>query len=123
MIHDLTKSGAEPLKIKAHILQKSKIHNTHICLDSIYNNRKGISQSILRVRPPIDTWFDLMSKTRKFKLIKSSQEGVTNSLFIPHCGSIKLANIFNTVFIFDSTYKSNKYSMSFFQIIGVTSEN
>ncbi|KAH9816677.1 hypothetical protein DFH28DRAFT_890618, partial [Melampsora americana] len=78
MIHELTKSGAKPLEIKARILEKSTIHNSHIRLDSIYNERKKISRSILQERPPIEALFDLMSKTRKFELIKSSQEGLTN---------------------------------------------
>ena len=42
-------------------------------------------------------------------------------LFWIHPDSVKLLNAFNIVLMMDSTYKTNRYRIPLFEIVGVTS--
>ena len=50
---------------------------------------------------------------------ESSQ--VVSDIFWTHPDSMKSLNAFNIVLLMDSTYKTNKYRLSLFEIVGVTS--
>ena len=54
--------------------------------------------------------------------IKEKPESqIVQDIFWTHPTSVKLFNNFPTVLIIDSTYKTNLYRMSLFEIVGVTS--
>ncbi|XP_068477380.1 PKS-NRPS hybrid synthetase cheA-like [Phaseolus vulgaris] len=46
---------------------------------------------------------------------------VMQDLFWTHPDSVKLLNAFNIVLMMDSTYKTNRYKMPLFEVVGVTS--
>ena len=50
-----------------------------------------------------------------------SESTTIEDIFWAHPTSVKLFNNFPTVFIMDSTYKTNMYKMPMFEIVGVTS--
>ncbi|CAK8563106.1 unnamed protein product [Lathyrus sativus] len=53
---------------------------------------------------------------------QTCDDGVTiRDIFWTHPDSIKLFNTFSTVLILDSTYKTNKYRVLLFEMVGVTS--
>ena len=47
---------------------------------------------------------------------------VVSDLFWTHPDAVKLLNLFNIVFLMDSTYKTNKYWLPLLEIVGVTSK-
>jgi len=49
------------------------------------------------------------------------ESNVVSDLFWTHPDAVKLLNSFNTVFLIDSTYKTNKYRLPLLEIVGVTS--
>jgi len=51
----------------------------------------------------------------------NSEETTLQDIFFAHPTSIKLLNTFPTVLVMDSTYKTNTYRMSLFEIVGCTS--
>ncbi|GKD29422.1 PKS-NRPS hybrid synthetase, partial [Tanacetum coccineum] len=55
--------------------------------------------------------------------VDHDSEGRITRLFIIHPLSLKLARIFSNVFVMDFTYKTNKYKMPLFDIIGVSCFN
>jgi len=46
---------------------------------------------------------------------------VVQNLFWTHPDSVKLLNAFNIVLMIENTYKTNKYRMPLFEVVGVTS--
>ena len=46
---------------------------------------------------------------------------VVQDLFWTHLDLVKLLNAFNIVFMMDNTYKTNRYKMLLFEVVGVTS--
>ncbi|CAK8562203.1 unnamed protein product [Lathyrus sativus] len=53
---------------------------------------------------------------------RTCDNGVTvRDIFWTHSNSIKLFNTFSTVLILHSTYKTNKYRLLLFEMVGVTS--
>ena len=51
----------------------------------------------------------------------NSEETTLQDIFFAHPKSIKLLNMFPTVLVLDSTYKTNIYRMPLFEIVGCTS--
>jgi len=51
----------------------------------------------------------------------NSEETTLEDIFFAHPESINMLNTFPTVLVMDSTYKTNFYRMSLFEIVGVTS--
>jgi len=51
----------------------------------------------------------------------NSNEITLEDIFFAHPESIKLLNTFPTILVVDSTYKTNNYRMSLFEIVGCTS--
>lgn len=55
-----------------------------------------------------------------FNYLEDCDHNITN-LFMCHKKSIQLAKCFPHVFVLDCTYKTNKYKMPLFEIVGITS--
>ena len=49
------------------------------------------------------------------------RKNVVQDLFWTHPDSVKLLNAFNIVLMMDSTYKTNRYRMPLFEVVGATS--
>jgi len=56
-----------------------------------------------------------------FNYITVSWSKTVQDIFFAHPESEKLFNTFSTVLVMDSTYKTNQYKMSLFEIVGLTS--
>jgi len=52
---------------------------------------------------------------------KQSESTTIEDIFWAHLTSVKLFNNFPTILVMDSTYKTNMYKMSMFEVVGVTS--
>ncbi|KEH29308.1 transmembrane protein, putative [Medicago truncatula] len=67
----------------------------------------------------------LISKLEKNQYVyftrANSEETTLEDLFFAHPDSIDMLHTFPTVLVMDSTYKTNTYRMSLFEIFGVTS--
>lgn len=71
--------------------------------------------------PPMDALINELDKNGlSYSIARNSEQKVTH-LFFAFPDSVKLARRYNTVVIFDSTYKTNKFKMPLFQMVGVTS--
>jgi len=51
---------------------------------------------------------------------KSSSSSIVSDILWTHPDAVKLLNAFNVVFLMDMTYKTNKYRLPLFEIVGVT---
>ena len=51
---------------------------------------------------------------------KSSSSNIVSDILWTHPDAVKLLNAFNVVFLMDMTYKTNKYRLPLFEIVGVT---
>ncbi|CAJ2651984.1 unnamed protein product, partial [Trifolium pratense] len=58
-----------------------------------------------------------------FKVRTVGESDTIQDLFLAHRKSIQLFNTFNDVLLMDSTYKTNRYKMPLFEIVGCTSTN
>jgi len=67
----------------------------------------------------------LITKLEKHQYVyftrANSEETTLKDLFFAHRDSTDILNTFSTVLVMDSTYKTNTYQMSLFEIVGVTS--
>jgi hypothetical protein len=67
----------------------------------------------------------LISKLEKHKYVyftrANSEETTLEDIFFAHPESIDMLNTFPIVLVMDSTYKTNTYRMSLFEIVGVFS--
>lgn len=72
-------------------------------------------------RTEIQQLLKLMGDNNYVSRYRTSDDGViVRDIFWTHPDSIKLFNMFSTVLIIDSTYKTNKYKVPLLKIMGVT---
>ncbi|XP_058747045.1 uncharacterized protein LOC131620037 [Vicia villosa] len=102
---------------------ETKLHGHLVVCQLNREEMDSISElSMIKVEPR-NILADLKRKRpNSVSNIKAYEDKDTvRDIFWTHPESIKLFNIFLTVLIIDSTYKTNKYRLPFLEIVGVTS--
>ena len=116
---DMTKSLTVPRNILTNLKQNNKESVTTIKVYNVRTRwRKGERGNMTELQY-------LISKLVEHKYVYytrcNSEETTLKDLFFAYPESIKLLNTFPTVLVMDSTYKTNNYRMSLFEIVGCTS--
>ncbi|XP_058761441.1 protein FAR1-RELATED SEQUENCE 5-like [Vicia villosa] len=91
-------------------------------IKQVYNERYRLNIAKIGLRSEMQQLLKLMGDNQYVSRYKACEYKVTvRDIFWTHPESINLFNIFLTVFIIDSTYKTNNYRIPLLEIVGVTS--
>jgi hypothetical protein len=101
------------------ILRK-EFTNNHSMAKEIYNEPITSRAEELRGRGPIKALVELISCSNYFDKVQLV-EGVVDCVFFMHQSSINMCQTFDTVFLLDCTYKTNKFGMPLLNMVGITS--
>jgi len=117
----LTKSLVQPKNILMNSKGKKECMTN---IKQVYNARRRIKKSS---RDDMSKVQHLIAKLEDYKYVYLTiiqcEDSTIKDIFWAHPEYIKLFNDFSTVLIMDSTYKTNMYKMSLFEIVGFTSTN
>ncbi|XP_068498498.1 protein FAR-RED ELONGATED HYPOCOTYL 3-like [Phaseolus vulgaris] len=108
MLVHMTKSTVKPGNILCTLKENNEDNMTTIKL--VYNARYLYKRS-----------GQLLLMTKRYTCRKkSSSSNIVSDILWNHPDAVKLLNAFNVVFLMDMTYKTNKYRLPLFEIVGVT---
>ncbi|CAK8536513.1 unnamed protein product [Lathyrus sativus] len=117
---DLTKRKVPPRHILLSLQEQDPDNVTRIT--QIYKQKSTIVKNIRGSRSEIQHLFKLIEEAGYvYWSRKRDDSEVIRDIFWAHPDSVKLLNIFPTVLVMDSTYKTNKYRQPLFEIVGMTS--
>nr|XP_043621863.1 protein FAR1-RELATED SEQUENCE 5-like [Erigeron canadensis] len=120
-VKDMTLAGIPPREILSTLRQQTP--NLPAVSRTIYNLKAKIRKDNLRNKSMVSSLFEELEKSGfSYDILRNSKGHITN-LFIAHPLSVKLAKVFPNIFVMDCTYKTNKYDMTFLDIIGVSCFN
>lgn len=115
-----TKGHVKAKRIFANL--KERFPNNVSTIKSVYNARQRMR---VRDREGLSMIQYLLKKLKENEYVfhyKDDADGkVVTSLFMCHKKSIELGKCFPNVFVLDCTYKTNKYKMPLFEIVGIAS--
>jgi len=119
-VRDLTKSEVLPRNILINL--KSKRQHCMTNIKQVYNERQQIWKSNRGDKTVLQFLISKLEEHNYVYFPRTQSESTTiEDIFWAHPTSVKLFNNFPTVLVMDSTYKTNMYKMSMFEIVGVTS--
>jgi len=101
------------------ILRK-KFANIHSTAKEIYSELVIARAKELRNCGPIETLVELISYYDYFSKVRLV-EGAVDCVFFMHQSSINMCQTFNTIFLLDCKYKTNKFGMPLLNVVGITS--
>ncbi|KAK2382991.1 hypothetical protein QL285_070490 [Trifolium repens] len=118
----MTKNHVKPRS--KHILSTIRSKNLESSTTSkhIYNVRQRMRSEAQGGRTEIQQLFKCLSDgnyTHGRRLLSDNQ--TVSDIFFAHPESIKLFNLFPTMLLLDSTYKTNKYRLPLLEFVGTTS--
>lgn len=87
---------------------------------AINNLKAKLRRTILAGRTPIEALLDNLVENKYLFSHQTSADKAITHLFFAHPHSVKLSNMFPTVFLLDCTYKTNVFKMPLLNIVGVT---
>ncbi|XP_068503635.1 protein FAR1-RELATED SEQUENCE 5-like, partial [Phaseolus vulgaris] len=120
MLMDMTNSSVKP----RNILLTMKEHNEKnmTTIKQVYNARYLYKKSVRGDRTEMQQLMMLLERGMYVHWFRFEEgTNVVQDLFWTHPDSVKLLNSFNIVLMMDSTYKTNRYRMPLFEVVGVTS--
>ncbi len=94
--------------------------NSHSTTREIYNELVAARVEELKGRGPIEALVELISCSDYFSKVWL-MEGVVDYVFFMHQSSVNMCQTFDTVFLLDCTYKTNKFGMPLLNVVGITS--
>jgi hypothetical protein len=119
-VHQLTRNLVAPKIILNTLKEKNKDLKTN--MKQIYNERQRYKHDLRGEMTEIQQLLKCLEAHKYFHKFRTNGESTTlQDIFWAHPDSVKLFNTFPTVLLMDSTYKTNKYKMPLFEIVGVTS--
>jgi len=117
---DMTKILAKPRNILTDFKERNKESVTLI--NQVYNARTRWRKGQRKDKTKLQYLITKLEKHQYVYFTKANREETTlEDLFFAHPDSIDMLNTFPTVLVMDSTYNTNTYRMSLFEIVGVTS--
>ncbi|XP_068486516.1 protein FAR-RED IMPAIRED RESPONSE 1-like [Phaseolus vulgaris] len=120
MLMDMTKSSVKP----RNILLTMKEHNEKnvSTIKQVYNVLYMYKKSVRGDRTEMQQLIMLLDRDMYVHWSRFEEgTNVVQDLFWTHPDLVKLLNAFNIVLMMDSTYKTNRYRMPLFEVVGVTS--
>jgi hypothetical protein len=101
------------------ILRK-EFANSHSTAREIYNKLVVARAEELRGHRPIEALVELISCSDYFSKVRLV-EGVVDCVFFMHQSSVSMCQTFDTVFLLNYTYKTNKFGMPLLNVVGIMS--
>lgn len=119
-VDELTKYHVAPRHILSSLRDRDTENVTSIY--QIYKRRSTYRKNLMGPRTDMQHLLKLL-EAEKYTCWSRTHEdsNVVRDMFWTHTDSITLLNMFPLVLIMDSTYKTNKYRLPLFEIVGVTS--
>ncbi|XP_021741929.1 protein FAR1-RELATED SEQUENCE 5-like [Chenopodium quinoa] len=121
VVRDLTKSKVAPRNIMATIAEQ--FPGDHPNIRHIYNCRNDLRAEMSDGRGVVQQFLHLARESKYLFWVKADEEGVLQHAFMVHPVTVNILRTYPHVIGMDSTYKTNRYGMSFFEIVGVTPTN
>ena len=115
MTKSMVKRRNIPFMLKEHNV------NSYTIIKQVYNARNLYRSSIRDNNTEMQQLMKLLEWDQYIHWHKLKNEDVVRDIFWSHPDVVKLSNVCNLVFLIDSTYKTNKYMLLLFDIVGVTS--
>ncbi|XP_050918686.1 uncharacterized protein LOC127136133 [Lathyrus oleraceus] len=117
---DMTLNLVKPKNILATLKRKRLENISNI--KQVYNIRYQTNKALKGDRSEMQQLLQQFDDNSYVSTYRICKDGVNvRDIFYTHPGSIKLSNTFPTVLILDSTYKTNKYKLILFEMVGVIS--
>ena len=117
-IEAMSACGFAPKDIISNI--RKEFNNTNSTARDVYNVLRTARAKELGERKPIEALVEMISSPDYYSKVQLV-DGVINCVFFMHEASVSLCKTFNTVFLLDCTYKTNKFGMPLLNVVGITS--
>ncbi|XP_021736434.1 uncharacterized protein LOC110702983 [Chenopodium quinoa] len=121
VVRDMTKSKVTPCNIMAAIAEQ--FPNDHPNIRIIYNCRNDLRTEMSDGRGVVHQFIHLARQSQYIYWVMSDDLGVLQHAFMMHPITVNILRTYPYVIGMDSTYKTNRYGMPFFEIVGVTPKN
>ncbi|MBW0563781.1 hypothetical protein O181_103496 [Austropuccinia psidii MF-1] len=121
-IAQMSESLLMPSQIKAQLCSQRE-YDRPVILQDTYKKVKKIKKDKLQGRRPTDALFDTLKKESFVWTSARDSVGHITSLFFTHPLGIKLLHGFPHISLMDYSYKTNKFKMLLFHIVGFSSTN
>ncbi|XP_021764019.1 protein FAR1-RELATED SEQUENCE 5-like [Chenopodium quinoa] len=120
VVRNMTKSKVAPRNIMATIAEQ--FPQDHPNIRHIYNCRNDFRTEMSDGRGVIQ-FLHLARQSQYVYWVLSDDQGVLQHAFMAHPVMVDILRTYPYVIGMDSTYKTNRYGMPFFKIVGVTPTN
>ncbi|XP_021741336.1 protein FAR1-RELATED SEQUENCE 5-like [Chenopodium quinoa] len=120
VVRDMTKSKVAPRNIMATIAEQ--FPDDHPNIRHIYNCRNDLRTEMSDGRG-VKQFLHLARQSQHLYWVMSDDLSVLQHAFILHPVKVDILRTYPYVIDMDSTYKTNRYGMPFFEIVGVTPTN
>ncbi|XP_021769719.1 protein FAR1-RELATED SEQUENCE 5-like [Chenopodium quinoa] len=121
VVQDMTKSKVAPRNIMATIAEQ--FPDDHPNIRHIYNCRNDLRAEMSDGRGVVQQFLHLARESRYIYWVMSDDVSVLQHAFMVHPITVNILRTYPYVIGMDSTYKTNRYGMPFFEIVGVTPTN
>ncbi|XP_021774364.1 protein FAR1-RELATED SEQUENCE 5-like [Chenopodium quinoa] len=121
VVRDMMKSNVAPRNIMATIAEQFPADHPNI--RHIYNCRNDFREEMSDRRGVVQQFLHLARQSQYVYWVMSDDEGVLQHAFMAHPVMVDILRTYPYVIGMDSTYKTNRYGMPFFEIVSVTPTN
>lgn len=121
VVRDMTKSKVAPRNIMATVAEQ--FPDDHPNIRHIYNCRNDLRTEMSEGRGVVQQFLHLARQSHYIYWVMADDLGVLQHAFMVHPITVNILRTFPHVIGMDSTYKTNRYGMPFFEIVGVTPTN
>ncbi|XP_065850211.1 protein FAR1-RELATED SEQUENCE 5-like [Euphorbia lathyris] len=119
IVRDMSSYQAKPCAIMTALRTKHPEDNPTI--KHVYNYRDRLRKDGFEGRDMISQFFHLAVTNKYYHAsLADSETNVLTHVFMAHPASVELLRTYHWYIGMDSTYKTNKYRMPFFEIVGMT---
>jgi hypothetical protein len=119
---EMTRNLIAPRNIFATLKERDPDNKTN--QKQVYNARHRLKLAMRASMTEMQHLFKKLAENNYFfksRSVDVDGSSVVRDVFFAHHKSVSLFNSFPTVLVMDSTYKTNKYKMPLFEIVGFTS--
>ncbi|XP_021721041.1 protein FAR1-RELATED SEQUENCE 5-like [Chenopodium quinoa] len=121
VVRDMTKSKVAPRNIMATVVEQ--FPDDHPNIRHIYNFRNFFRMKMSEGKGVVQQFLHLARQSQYIYWVMADDLGVLQHAFMVHPITVNILRTYPHVIGMDSTYKTNRYGMPFFEIVGVTPTN
>ncbi|XP_021775081.1 protein FAR1-RELATED SEQUENCE 6-like [Chenopodium quinoa] len=121
VVRDMTKSKVASRNIMSTIAEQ--FPDDHPNIRHIYNCRNDFRMEMFEGRGVVQQFLHLVRESKYIYWVTNDDHNVLQHAFMVHPIMVNILRTYPHVIGMDSTYKTNRYNMPFFEIVGVTPTN